>query len=294
MSHLIENKFGHGAKPQPRLARFIRKTWKRARGQVLGSGMGFDWNTGFDVRDIIGPIAIKNQGTNFSCSGQAGSYFLEIQRRLQEIKEGAISAKSIYAPIAAPGGGATISDLNMQISTRGANLEATVPSVNQDGSPLPEVMMIDTSFENKGSIAAALLRAGYVPFDCQDDIDSVAVNIQQNGAVIMMIRGKNNGTWLSPNPQPPTSDNPNPYFYHYMCLIGAKMINGKKTIIALQSLGEETGDHGIQYFDEGYWNSGNIIDCFTYIFAKNIKPLPTNHSIFAAVISWFRKLFGFQ
>ena len=77
-----------------RLTRYVQDR------RIAMSGIPFDFQTGYDVRDYIGNIPIKNQGKNDSCSGQAGSYFLEIQRRLKGIKEGAISAKSIYSLIA--------------------------------------------------------------------------------------------------------------------------------------------------------------------------------------------------
>ncbi len=291
MKTLVEGKFGHGARP---LSIIHRKIDKFLRPKVAKS-LSFDWTKGYDIRDITGPIKIKNQGSNDSCSGQAGSYFLEIQRYLQNIRESELSAKSIYSPIAYPGGGTTVTALMTQIGSAGANREAAVLSYDINGNPLPEQSISDKSWETSQLTQDALTRAGYTPYDLGVDIDEVASAIQNYGAIIWEIRGKNNGTWLSTSPQPPVKGNPNPYFYHFMCCIGAKMINGKKTIIALQSMGTSVGDNGIQYFTEDYFNSGHIIDCFTFIYDKNLIP-PSNYQnmnwsqiAWAEIAKWFKK-----
>lgn len=283
-NNLIEGKFGHGAIPINPLWRKVRRIFR----SKVGKGTTFDWATGYDVRDTIGPIIIKNQGVNFSCGGQAGSYFLEIQRRLQGIKEGDCSAKSVYAPIAYPGGGTTIDSLETQIGTRGSNLEAAVPSYYITGQPLSEAMMIDMSWDTPSMQQDALQRAGYTPYDIGTDIDNVASAIQAYGAVIWEIKGKSNGTWISAYPQPPLPGNPNPFFAHFMCAIGAKMINGQKTIIALESMGIEQGDQGIQYFQENYFNSGYILDVFTLIYDKKITSLPVSMPIWVGLLQWFK------
>ncbi len=284
MKTLIEGQFGHGAIPLNKTHLKINKFLRNK----IAKGFDFDWDKGYDVRDTIGPISIKNQGSNYSCGGQAGSYFLEIQRRLQGIKEGALSAKSIYAPIHYPGGGTTVSALMTQVSTEGANKESLVHSGYITGAPLPESLMIDMSWQNPDTINDALNRAGYTPYDIKEDIDEVASIIENYGAIIWEIRGKNNGTWLTANPRPPLKSSPASYFNHFMCCIGAKMINGKKTIIALQSMGEQCGDKGIQNFEEEWFTTRNIIDCFTFIYDTQLIPLDDNNSIWAAIARWFR------
>jgi hypothetical protein len=218
--NLIEGVGGHGAIPLNRVHRWVHRKVNRNK---LVRGMGFDWYKGFDVRDTIGSISIKNQGTNSSCSGQAGSYFLEIQRRLQSIKEGALSARSIYAPIAYPSGGTTIPALTSQLAAHGANLESTVASYDINGYPLPDVLMADKSFETPALLTDAENRAGYTPYDISEDIDEVAETIRDYGAVIWEIQGQNGHTpsWTSATPQPPSKDNKNQLFNHFMCAIGA-------------------------------------------------------------------------
>lgn len=280
-----ENQFGHGARPINKVHRFLNR--KMGRQTVKGMSL-FDWNTGFDVRDKIGPITIKNQGTNDSCSGQAGSYFLEIQRKLQGIKESDLSAKSIYAPIAYPGGGTTIPYLETALATTGANFEQAVPSYDSNGNPFPEAQMVDISWETVALSQDALTRAGYTPIDIPRDIDSVASAIQQYGAVIWEITGQNNGTWTSSIPLAPNPGSQNPLWHHFMCAIGARMLGGKKVIVALQSMGSSWGDNGIQYFTEDYFNSGYIVDVFSFIYDKQLVPA-SDETIWQAVANWFRR-----
>ncbi len=293
---LAENKHGTGAVPIHPIHRAVVKA---IRPTVIGRGMpDFDWSTGYDVRDHIGSILIKNQGSSSSCSGQAGSYFLEIQRRLQNIKEGALSAKSIYTPIAFPGGGTTVNGLITQLGSGGGNLEAMVRSYDFNGSPLSEALMSDKSWETDALIQDALMRAGYTPYDIGETIDEVAVAVRDWGAVIMEIQGQNGHTpgWLSSTPQPPTpltwwqkatSSNPD-IWTHFMCVIGAKMIDGKKMILALNSWGPAVGIGGVQYFGEDYFNSGFILDCFTLIYDTHISPIESSNTIWAAIARWFK------
>lgn len=290
MNNLIENKGGHGAIPLNPIHRKVRKLFTKKIKNVI-KGLSFDWNSGYDVRNAIGQIVIKNQGDNSSCGGQAGSYFLEIQRKLQHKIEGDLSAKSIYSPIAYPGGGTTITALMTQTAAHGATREAEVLSYDMNGNPLQEYAISDKSWMTPDLISKALTRAGYTPYDIGENIDIVAQTIQNYGAVIWEIRGQNNGTWTSAFPTPPVKTNTNDVWNHFMCAIGAKMINGKKYIIALQSQGSSWGDNGIQYFGEDYFNSGNIVDCFTFIYDTQLVPDSGNFSVWASITRWFEIYF---
>lgn len=279
-----ESDLQHGAIPINRVRRTVNKKIFREK---LAGGIGFDWTTGFDVRNDIGAILIKNQGNNSSCGGQAGSYFLEIQRRRQNIVEGPISAKSVYSPIAYKGGGTTISALMSQVGAHGGNLESAVSSVDINGNPLSEVFMASKAWETPALLTDALLRGGYLPYDIGEGIDDVANAIKSYGAVIWEINGQNNGTWTSPTPKPPIKGQGD-IWSHFMCAIGTKLINGKKTIVALQSMGPGWGDQGIQYFDEEYFNSGYIVDAFTFVYETELLPTSDNYSPWAEVLRWFR------
>ncbi len=286
---LIEGKVPAGAKHQP-IFRFFHKKLRRLTGKRLAKGMGVDWTKGSQFRTQASGLPIKNQGSNFSCGGEAGAYFLEIMRRIQNIQEGEISAKSIYAPIAYPGGGTTITSLMTQIGAHGANLEATVPSYDSNGQPLDEIQMTDKSFMTSENIKDALSRAGYTPYDCQDDIESVAEAINTYGAVIWEITGQNGNTpdWISATPQPPQIGNPNPLWRHFMCAYDFSLDeNGKQRIHAYQSMSSGWGDKGIQYFYEEYF-TGKYLDAFTFIYDTKLVPNSDNHSIWAELLRWFR------
>ena len=288
---LVEHQFGHGALR----ANFFKHWFRKATQKSLIKGLGFDWSKGYDVRDTIGPIQIKNQGSNSSCGGQSGSYFLEIQRRLQAVKEGACSAKSIYAPIAYSGGGTTVIALQGQIKGSGANLEATVPSQYPDGSPFSESYITSKSWMSPALTTDALTRGGYVPYDVGTNIDDVATAIQNYGACIIEISGQNghNPGWLSAYPCPPVPDNGQQIWNHFLCCCGAKIINGVKYIIVLESMSSSVGENGIQYISEAYFKSGFVRECFTFMWDGNIyTPVKRPQSDWAFLADWFAGWFG--
>ncbi len=288
----MEQNFGKGARSINPIHRKARKLFRKK----VGRATIFDWNKGYDVRDTIGTIAIKNQGVNNSCGGQSGSYFLEIQRRLRNIHDGAISAKSVYAPIAFIGGGTTIPYLEDQISIRGAELEASISSYNAYGEPLTESMMIEQSWITPAIKQDMMTRAGYTPYDCADDIETVANAIQSYGCAIIEVKGQNNGTWLKPMPLPPVGKNG--IWHHFLCVIGAKMVDGKKCIIALNSWGTvqtnglPIGDNGVQYISEDYFNANGVVDAFCLIPNQYITSLPSTMSRWQILLRFFRMKWG--
>lgn len=293
MKTLVENKKGHGAIYHP-VVRSLTKLLRRKRSKLAMATAPYDWSTPFDIRTTIGQIAIKDQGTSFSCSGQAASYFLEIQRRRKLINEGAISAKSIYAPIAFPGGGTTVSELEAQIASHGANLELTVPSYDAYGAPLSELMITDMSWETSALKTDALIRSGYTPFDLTIDIDIIAENIKTWGACILEVRGQNGHTptWLSSTPSAPVPDNGNEIWHHFLVAIGSTMLGGKKAIIVLNSWGTTVGENGEQYVTEDFFTGKGVVDAFTFIPNTEISPAPTNMSLWAMILRWWRALRG--
>lgn len=287
MNQLVEGHFGHGA----RKSKIHKRLWRKVRVPHVSAGQPFDWSQSFDIRTKVGAIGIKNQGSSFSCGGQAGAYFMEIQGKLRQDQD-VLSAKSIYAPIAYPGGGTELDHLETQIGAHGANLETVVPSYDATGNPLAESQMIDMSWENDFLTRDALARSGYLPMRVGNDIESVASAIRDYGAVIWIIEGQNNGTWLSPYPQPPSKQNKNPIWRHFMCAIGAQAPNGVKQIDALQSWGRIAGDQGIQHFREDYFDSGHITDVFTCIYDLNVHPLVSNQSPWSNVVRWFQRFWA--
>lgn len=288
--------FAHGAIRIHPLHRRFRRGWRKMKNrlkgiQAVGRGIPVDWATGYDVRNQTGAISIKNQGTNSSCGGQAQSYGLEIKRRLQGIKEGAISSKSMYEP--ASGGGMTINSLINQFCFHGGNLEASVASYDALGRPLNEAMMEDASWKTPELINDALVRAGYTPYDVPKDIDSVAQAIQEQGFVIIEIEGQNGHVpgWESPTPQVPSPSNPNEVWNHYMACVGFKMIGTEKHIVALQSMGDSWGLNGVQFISQSYFDSPYILDRLSFLYDASLIPNPDNNSIGAQLLLWFRRQF---
>lgn len=282
---LAEDKFGHGGiKTNP-----IRRSLRKLRQRPLGrAAIPFDWSKGFDVENQF-QVRRKNQGTSSSCGGQAGSYFLEIQRILNGINED-LSAKSVYAPIAYRGGGTTVRALQTQVAIHGANLESAIPSMKGDIPP-DESFMADKSWQTSATATDALQRAGFTPINVPITIDSIAEAIRDYNGVIWEIQGQNNGTWLTQYPKPPSLDNPNEIWNHFMFGKGAKMVNGIKQLDFLQSWGSDVGINGVQSFKEDYINSGAILECFAFIPDSHLQPLPENHSIWAELVRWFNSIF---
>ncbi len=286
-----EKNMGHGVVRRNPIVKKVQKLSRQLKGQRIGkSTTPFNWERGYDVRDTVGSIQIKNQGSSYSCGGQAGAYFLEIQRRLQNIREGAISAKSIYSPWDNIGGGMTVTELNTQIGAHGAVLEVTVPSYDTYGNPLSESMIHDSSWETPALLYDATTRAGYTPYDIAEDIETIAQTVQNYGAVLIEIRGNNNLTWLSPTPSVVKFGD---YWYHYMCVIGAKQFGSEKKLVALNSWGEQCGNKGEQYFGEEWFRTKGIIDAFTFIHDSQIVPIPTAQPTrWQALALWFRQQWG--
>lgn len=281
-----EHEFGKGAIRTS----YIKRKWnKLTRRKKLGkTSTSIDWNTPFDVEDKIGQLKTKNQGGNYSCSGQSGSYFLQSQRLLQGLTDGELSAKSIYAPIAYPGGGTMVNDLLQQICTSGANLEASVPSYDAYGNPLTEQMITEKSWMTPDTTKDALTRTGYTPCDLPEDIDAIAQAVRDYGGAFLEIAGQNGNTpsWLDPMPSMPQKSNPNQLWYHFLWVKGYRMYNGKKCLVVRNSWGDKVGIGGVQFISEDYMPY--IEDAFTAIYDTQLVPDSNNHSIWAELLRYFR------
>ncbi len=264
--------------------RFVRRTLSK---KLAMAGIPFDW-----INGIFSKVPkIKNQQTSYSCGGQAGSYLLSI------LKPPYIetSAKTIYSPKAYPQGGMTVPDLISQMCNQGATFETTVPSYYINGA-CDERLMIDKSWINPKTLKEALKTAGYTAKHVNIDIESIAEAIRDWGGAIMEIRGQNNGTWLTSYPKPPMKGWGD-MWQHFMCLNGALLKNGQKTISAIQSWGPFVGDSGYQYFTDEYIKSGHILDVFVLIpkQSPNIQPIvdkQTNDAGWLAIFFKFLKKAG--
>lgn len=284
-SRLTESGHGTGAIRTNSVRRKLRRTFGERVGRAP---IPFDWAKGYDSLDQLGGISIKNQGESSSCGGQAGAYLLEILRGLKGHRD-TVSAKSIYSITAYPGGGTTVNAIETQIGGNGANLESSVPSY-RNGEPPTEAFMTDRDWQSRALTAEALDRAGYTPMSVDIGMEEIACAVRDHKAVIIEITGQNNGSWLSRYPQPPTKANPNPRWYHFMCITGARTVDGQRQLNALQSWGEEAGENGRQYFREAYVSPKFILDAFAFIPDSEIVPDDSNVTVWAEIWRWFRRM----
>lgn len=225
---------------------------------MAGDSMPFDWNIGFDVRDVLlhktgtRDIPVKNQGSSGSCGGQAWAYAIGILDALRDGKYEEKSARYIYAPCrhGSPAGGSCQDDLVNRIMKVGASNESLVPSYNC-GNPPDEQYMEMTGDFNDVALQNALEDKGLKPVYLNEkDIDSLAQAIRDDGCFVMGIQGENNGTWLSTFPKPPV--NSNGKWAHWVCFIGAQTINGIKYLLFINSWGKEVGQNGVQMIEASY------------------------------------------
>ncbi len=278
----------------------IRRKIKRAfRPQLARAAKPFDWTLDPQViqnrLNAIGPIPIKNQFQSDSCGGQAGSYWLGVvMAQGSNSKYSEVSAKSVYAPIAYPGGGTTDVDLQREIMNVGAVAENIVPSYRPDGTT-DEVWMTDKSWMTTENMIIALKDAGWIEVTVQNDINAIAEAERDYGAIIWHIQSMFNAyapeNWLSSNPQLPPV---NPTEGHLMCAHNAQLVNGVPTIIALQSWGSQV-PNGVQNFTtQTYIGSPYLVDIFTFVPKTVPHPIIPGQTIpNPQVITWQQRLINY-
>ncbi len=255
--------------------------WVRARRphidrHVAKASIPFDWSQ--PLNNFFGKK--KNQFQSDECGGCFGAYFLQVALKQEDISE-----KSIYAPGRAFGGGMALPTLENQICNVGANTQIAVPSLKPDGTT-DEAWVSDTSYRNSTLDFDALTRAGWSVISVPRNAESIAQATRDHGAVGLMFAGQNNGTWFSDSPQVPAYNGD--LWRHYVCVVGAYVKNGTKTIRFINSWGEGVGDNGFQDFDDTYLTSPYILDCFTFVRTETLTKQKTN--ILMAMIAWLKMM----
>ena len=247
-----EQQLHHGAPVHSKLRHKIRRF---LRSDLGAAPTPYDWNTPLDV-----PIYnIKNQFQSESCWGQAFSRAMQIILGSEEL-----SAKSAYSTIYEQGGGVNLWVGEKEARYFGITTELKVPSYHNGTTDEP--FMTDIKWQTDANLKDCFTRMGYKAVNVPMDIDSIAQAIATNKAVLFLIHGSNNGTWLSPIPQPPKAgDN---IWGHYVTSCKPMLINGKKMIRFYQSWGSQVGENGFQYLSEEYVNSGYVLDAVTFIKVK--------------------------
>jgi hypothetical protein len=277
------------------LSTLKRKLKRAIRPKLARSTMPFNWQ--FDPITIqnrlnaLGPIPIKNQFQSDSCGGQAGAYWLGIALAIKNgTKYQEVSAKSVYSPIAYPGGGTTDTALQNQIENKGALTEALVPSYTPQGTTT-EAWMTDTSWETPPNEILCAADAGWVEVTVENDLNAIAEAIRDHGATVWHIQGDfYDQRWLTATPPLPPP-NFSPLEGHFMCQHNV----GANAIISLQSWGTDVGNNGTQTFTTNdFIGSPYLVDIFT--FAPKYVPSPTVPGQLLpnpAILTWQQRLFDF-
>lgn len=227
--------------------------------QFVEVGFGaapFNWTTGFDIETTLNfKEPTKNQGSSGSCGGQAVSYLGGTYSVIQTGTFNEKSAKFTYAPVAYPDGGGSVGrDLVNRTVNSGWGQEALTPSYN-NGQPPTEAFMARVSDITPAASLAALSDKALSYSSVAVDIDSVAQALVASDGLFIGVKGSNNGTWLSVNPQPPAVNEPTPWG-HWLKVGKARIspTTGLKEIGVHNSWGDAgVGDAGWQWLDENYF-----------------------------------------
>jgi hypothetical protein len=285
---------------------------KDERDKIFASVAPFDWELGFDIelllgfrkschkeeeffgprgranwgveryREIVGivqarripPFIIppKNQGSNFSCTGQAAAQYLAVLNFIETGKWVEISARDVYAFITLGyGKGASLRDAMQLCVDRGVSTEELVPSYLQFETdsgvrrePLSEAEMIVKPEETEAirAIRTALQSKEYqlLTATYKERMEQVAWATLQGFGCFFGIIGENNGSWSNIWPDPPTSEG----WAHALYSGKAGIRNGKKFIGPINSWGNGCGENGWQCLSERYFLT--VVDKTSVIF----------------------------
>lgn len=246
MNNLVENQFGHGGiwTPKDESVPLMK--------EVAMDTAPFDWNVGFSVPDTY----TKDQGSSSSCGGQAASY------KMGAVFQGQKSAKFVYAPIAAPGGGSTEPSISNLLQHVGDCEESICPST-QPGF-ITEAFMTRKGDISQLAYSDALKSIVGARVYVQRSLDSIAQAVRDHQGIIIGIYGENNGTWLSKFPKPPKEAPNGTMWAHFLFVAGVEMIDGVKYMKVHNSWGDSVGEKGYQYLDATYipyiWTSFTYVD----------------------------------
>jgi hypothetical protein len=219
---------------------------------LVGGGEPFDWNKGYDVEEEISDklgketkLKVENQGRSLSCVGQGISKYAEVLNVFDESILRDFSAKDIYQPIRHPNGCAMISNGMKWLVEHGVEEEQYVQSYD-NGKPPTEAFMASQVARNEER--AKQFRALSYLTTTHNDIDYLAMMIRDNHGIVSSYIGSNKG-WTSKILTKPTSQD----FSHCVYFGKAKLIDGVKRVIFLNSGGEAIGDRGWQAMGKDYF-----------------------------------------
>jgi hypothetical protein len=274
-----------------------RKIKRLTRPKLARTAIPFNWTTDTSLIQTrfakLGNIPIKDQGQSDSCGGQAGSYWLGVVMALNgNTTYQEVSAKSVYAPIAYPGGGTTDTALQNEIANVGAMSEGMVPSYPSPGVAPTETFMTDKTWLTPENQIIMQKDSNWQVVTIENDINAIAEAIRDYGATIWHIDSDfyQYDNWVSAYPQPtPTAPDG-----HFMAQPLVCMYNGLQAIKSFQSWGQ-VGDNGFQYFTTAtFIGSNNIVDIFTFV--PKYVPHPTVPGQLIpnpAILTWQQRLVNY-
>ena len=218
---------------------------------VAGAGE-FDWESGFDILNVLGhDLIVKDQNGSSSCGGQAWAYYGEVLESINTGNYEPRSARWIYSHTWAPGGGSNGRDNCDHVIKRGWLQEKYATSYENGKAPSEKFMRQKP--ENVPDDTGAARALSYLMTDA--NIDRIANAVKDNYGCILLVEGEDNGTWRTEFPKPPTGSNP---WRHWLYAGKVKLIDGKKHIGVINSWGKKTGDDGWQWLSEDYFKSGHV------------------------------------
>lgn len=229
----------------------------------------FDWEKGYDVEEVIGKkLNVKDQNGSGSCGGQAWSYYGQVLDPDKDEK----SAKFIYSQTFVKPAGSAGRTNSTLVTNKGWGTEKLTPSYDNGFPPSESFMQRPEDITPQAFIQAATDKAlSYA--NVLIDVDSLAQAIRNNSGCIIGITGKNNGTWQTKFPLPPTTVDSTSW-NHWVYCGKAKMINGKKYIGFINSWGITTGEQGWQWVTEDYLKSPFVWSAWTLVYNF---PKPVNY-----------------
>lgn len=230
----------------------------------------FDWNVGYHVEQDTGiKVSRKDQMQSSSCGGQSISQAAQSLSAKYLGENSEKSAKAYYSQVFVPGGGSSSRMLAEILKKQGFFKEELVPSY-QNGQVTEDFMERPQDISQGAKLDAGAYSGLFAYVYPQVTIDAVAQAVRDHQGVFIGIHGYNNGTWLSANPSSKEVGDP---WAHFMVVIGAQLVNGKKNLICLQSWGDKAPDATqIQYISENHFTAGHIWDAIAFVHA----PLPAH------------------
>jgi len=234
----------------------------------MASFQEINWEVGFDVYYYLGLTPqVKNQGSSFSCVGQATAYYAEVLNYIEESKYKEMSAKSIYSQIRLPNrGGAYLRDGIKMMVDYGINLEDMVTSGRR------EIQYEQKAFLDKKSVLeqAKIFRSkSFYMTPVNNDIDVIAKAIEKGHGAVIGFWGSNSGVQTA-DIVPPPEDWSERIWGHAVFACGFGMRNGKKVIKFINSWDSSWGDGGYGYISEDYFKAKRVYSPWTLIDKQNI------------------------